>query len=577
MTDDNTQNQSAEIQASDNEANTVEATSKINRELKEKHTSEKAEKLGMSYIDVGKEPINADVLKLLDRGLAEKAMVIPFYKMGKKLRIALAHPTNKDTLAVLAQLKKDGYLLNYTLSTEESISEALKNYKGEIARVKEAVVLTAGEKKSLNELLDLFQHLGEKMEDMTSEEMFNALNVASMQSNASDIHIQPEEGRVSVRFRVDGQLHTVTELSKNVYEQLANQIKYQSKLKLNISNVPQDGRYFFVIDERKVDVRVSALPTEYGETFVCRLLDSSKGIVPLDKLGFTDKNWELLQKSVQISEGMILLTGPTGSGKTTTLYSMLNEFNKPEVKIITLEDPIEYHIENISQSQINEKRGYTFASGLRAILRQDPDVVMIGEIRDGDTAQTAVQAALTGHVVLSTLHTNSAIESIPRLINMNIEPFMLAPAGFVFIAQRLVRKICSECSEDQALSESEKSYIDQSLSEINSVEGNSITAPSTLKVGKGCNSCGKTGYSGRISIVEMLHIDNDIKNLILNRASSQDIFKTARSKGMLTMQEDGVKKIISGITTIAEVKRVTSTLVEEEPDETDQPETASEK
>ncbi|MBU2523829.1 GspE/PulE family protein, partial [Patescibacteria group bacterium] len=537
---------------------TQDAMGEINRDMKESLTEKKAAKLGMSYVNVGKQPINVDVLGLIDAETAKKAQIVPFYKLGKKIRVALAHPTSKEAHAAIDVLKEQGYQLNFNLATEESINEALQNYdKGLYKEEKEKKLVTGDVKSYAEEIKDL-SAVGKQMEEMRSEDALDLLNVSAIKTKASDIHIQPEKENVQIRFRIDGLLYKVMTISKSVFEQLSNQIKYQAKLKLNITNVPQDGRYFFNIDESQIDVRVSALPTEFGETFVCRLLDSRKGLVPLKDLGFTDLNWSHLEEAIKSTEGLILLTGPTGSGKTTTLYSMLKEFNKPEVKIITLEDPIEYHIENISQSHINEKRGYTFASGLRAILRQDPDVVMVGEIRDIDTAEAAAQAALTGHVVLSTLHTNSAIESIPRLINMGLEPFIVAPACHLIIGQRLVRKICEDCRSEKALAETEKEYLEKSLSNIKEADKEStLSIPEKAQYGKGCEKCSKTGYSGRTSIVEILKVDSDIKAKILASASSKEIFELARTKGMLTMQEDGIKKILLGMTTISEVQRVT--------------------
>lgn len=537
---------------------TSQGAQEINRQLKEELTGKKAQKLGMNYVNVGKTPINSDVLHLIDKDRARAAWIIPFYRLGKKIRLALAHPTNKETLTVIDLLKQQGYELNFNLATEESIAEAFKNYdSGAFQKEVKPKELETGELKSYAEELVDLADLGRKIEGMTSEDALNSLNVASVRTGASDIHIQPEENSVLVRFRIDGLLHKITGISHAAYEQLANQLKYQAKLKLNITNLPQDGRYFFRIDGRKIDVRVSAMPTEFGETFVCRLLDSGHGLVVLEDLGFTERNWEILQKAVKITEGMILLTGPTGSGKTTTLYSMLNVFNRPEIKIITLEDPIEYHIDNIAQSQINEKRGYSFASGLKTILRQDPDVVMIGEIRDLDTAQTATQAALTGHVVLSTLHTNSAVETIPRLLNMGLESFMIAPASFAFIAQRLVRKICQKCLTEEPVAEAQKSYLEETLVRIKSHEPEfKENIPERLKKGQGCQTCSNTGYAGRISLVEVLLVDDVLKKLILDRASGQELQVAARKQGMLTLQEDGVKKVLRGLTTLDEVQRV---------------------
>ncbi len=437
----------------------------INRDFEEKSAAERAAKMGMSYIDVAKVPINPDHIKVVEAERALEALLIPFFKVGDKLRVAIAHPTDPKTQAVLKELKGQGFSINVNLASESGIRQALGIY------TKINVAAEQSQENTVDEdALDSYQaeienlaSLRQKIESGTAEEALNILSVGAIKTHASDIHYQPEEKEVTIRFRIDGVLQNVLTLDRDTYNYLANQLKYKAGMKLNIDNVPQDGRYQFRINERKIDVRVSSIPTEFGESFVCRLLDSNKKAYELKDLGFEGRNLELLEKAITLSNGMILVTGPTGSGKTTTLYSLLNRFNSPDQKIITLEDPIEYHLNGITQSQINSKRGFTFGSGLRAILRQDPDVVMLGEIRDKETADTAAQAALTGHILLSTLHTNSAIETVPRLRNMGIKPFMIAPSLSVVVAQRLVRKVCPHCAKQVSVSPQEQTVIQKVL------------------------------------------------------------------------------------------------------------------
>jgi type II secretory ATPase GspE/PulE/Tfp pilus assembly ATPase PilB-like protein len=383
--------------------------------------------------------------------------------------------------------------------------------------------------------------------------------VGALRAGSSDIHLEAEDKYVRARFRVDGLLHEVFRIDKSIWANLSNQFKYQSKLKVNISNIPQDGRFNFQVNDRKIDVRVSVLPTEFGESFVMRLLDSGRHLVTFEELGYSGQYLQKIQKLTELSHGMILMTGPTGSGKTTSLYTMLAKFNDPQAKIITLEDPIEYHLEGISQSQINEKGGYTFASGLRSILRQDPEVIMIGEIRDLETAETAAQAALTGHVLLSTLHTNSAIETIPRLANIGLPAFMVAPALHAIIAQRLARRICPSCQEQKPIPSAQLDEIKKIVETIKSIRPSEpLVIPETLPVASGCDICSHTGYKGRVAVVEMLEVDFEMKDLIMNKASLTKIIESARRRGMITMHEDGILKVIQGITTLEEVHRVTS-------------------
>ena len=534
---------------------------KINRQAKEKATQEKAASMSMNYIDIAITPINPDLLKLIPAEVAKTNLIIPFYRLGKKLRLTVAHPTNPATREVINKLKSDGYLINVTLSSEEAIGEALHLYDtGQYIVKKELDThLDEAQIKNFEKELQELSTLGEKIKSVSSEEAVYLINVGALRAGSSDIHLEAEDHYVRARFRIDGLLHQVFQIDKSIWNNIANQLKYMAKLKVNVSNIPQDGRFFFVVNDRKIDVRVSVLPTEFGESFVMRLLDSGRHLVSFEELGYSGQYLQKIEKLTKISHGMILMTGPTGSGKTTSLYTMLAKFNKPEAKIITLEDPIEYHLEGIIQSQINEKGGYTFASGLRSILRQDPEVIMIGEVRDLETAETATQAALTGHVLLSTLHTNSAIETIPRLTNIGLPAFMVAPALHTIIAQRLARRICPNCQEQKPIPKSTLEELQRTLESIKIVRpSENIVMPETLPVAKGCEICSHTGYKGRVCIIEMLEVDFEMKDLILNKASTTKMIESARRKGMITMREDGILKVVQGLTTLEEVHRVTS-------------------
>lgn len=533
----------------------------INRDFEERAVMERAQKMGMNYVDIAKVSINPDCLKVIPVEEARKARVVPFFKVGKKVRLALVHPTHEETQAIVKRLKAEGYAINVNLASEDGMEEALHAYDNQqvAAPIVAENIIEESTIESYQKEIQGLAELRTKITQVTAEEALNFINVGAVKTGASDIHYQPEEKRVILRFRIDGVLQEVLEIDGNTYSYISNQLKYKSGMKLNITNIPQDGRYFFKVNERKIDVRVSSIPTEYGESFVCRLLDSRKKQLEFKDMGFEGRNLQILNDSLNIENGMILVTGPTGSGKTTTLYSLLNKFNSPENKIITLEDPIEYHLENITQSQINEKRGYTFAGGLRAILRQDPDIVMIGEIRDLDTAETAAQASLTGHILLSTLHTNSAVETVPRLLNIGLKPFMIAPSLNTVIAQRLIRKVCTFCVNQAPLNEAEKKLLEKSIQEIKSANPSSnLSLPVTLPKGQGCEKCSNTGYLGQISIAEMFVTDDTLKDKILAGESTGELTKYLRSQGMLTLGEDGILKILAGLTTIEEVARVTT-------------------
>ncbi len=540
---------------------TTSVVSEVNREFQEKSTLKRAGEMGLPYINIAKTPLNADFLRLIEFEEAQKGRIIPFFKVGKKVRVAVEDPEKPETKEVVSSLQEKGFEISINLASPSGIDDALKFYKSTqkyrkieiVEKVEEGAIATY--EKEIAQLKDL----PVKLAEITAEEGLNLLNIAASKTHASDIHYEPGEGEVVVRFRIDGVLHKVFGLEPNVYSKIAEQIKYQSKMKLNVNTVPQDGRYVFTFNENKVAVRVASIPTPFGESFVCRYLPSGRKALTFEELGFHGIALKKLERASKISQGMILVTGPTGSGKSTTLYSLLGVMNTPENKIITLEDPVEYYMKGVTQSQIDESRDYNFVTGLRSILRHDPDIVMLGEIRDIETAETAAQAALTGHVLLSTLHTNSAIEAIPRLVNMGLPPFMVAPALNTIVAQRLVRKVCPNCVKTEAISESEKKEFKEVIENLKKINpGTDVEVPETVAKTVGCDSCSSTGYLGRLVICEVVTITSELKQLILNNASSVDLITAARKEGIITMREDGFIKASAGLTTLEEVHRVTN-------------------
>ncbi|SNR80609.1 GspE/PulE family protein [Desulfurobacterium atlanticum] len=378
-------------------------------------------------------------------------------------------------------------------------------------------------------------------------QMINSIFLKAIRVKASDIHFEPYEREVVVKFRLDGVLHEITRIPSKTYQKVVSRIKVISRLNVAEKRLPQDGRIRVNIGKKQIDMRVSTLPTVFGERVVIRLLDKSHKILTLEELGFSGKDYEIFSSVISKPYGLILVTGPTGSGKSTTLYAALLKIFSPTKNILTVEDPVEYQIEGINQVQVNPKIGLTFATGLRSILRQDPDIIMIGEIRDLETAEIAVRASMTGHLVLSTLHTNDAPSSIARLTDMGVEPFLIASSLECVVAQRLVRRVCSECSYPYTPSEKERELIEKVLKR---------KAPEKLIKGKGCEKCLGTGYSGRIGIYQLMRVDEEMKSLITRTSETDRIRKLAFDKGMKTLLHDGLEKVVSGITTIEEVLQV---------------------
>lgn len=531
----------------------------INQQFKERDIQNKASEMGISYVNLLSVPMNPDFGSFLPQLESEKANAAIFSKSGKKIKLAVTDPDNENTKTLVAQLKDAGYKVSTNICSEESLKSAQKIYFTEQYKKKEESDSEVVE-ADLGSYVEEIENLGmlkDKIEGATFDVALNLIQVGAYKTNASDIHFQPEENDVLVRFRIDGVLKSIFNISSHIYEGIMKEIKYLSDLKLNISNIPQDGQHHFIINKRKINVRVSLLPSQYGETCVMRLLDSEKTFIDIEKMGFTGEALKNMKEAIQLPHGMILVTGPTGSGKTTTLYSMLQSVDTKEKKVITLEDPIEYNLAGITQSQVDADTGYSFASGLRAILRQDPDVIMVGEIRDLETAETAAQASLTGHLVVTTLHTNSAVESIARLANMGVKSFILAPALDLIIAQRLVRTLCPYCAELKPITQIEKEHIELSLQSIVEKGMEAPQIPSELKHPVGCNKCAETGFLGQIALAEVLRFNQELRDLILENTAMPEIYKyIEKYLKMVSMHEDGILKVIQGITTLDEVYRV---------------------
>jgi type IV pilus assembly protein PilB len=423
------------------------------------------------------------------------------------------------------------------------------------------------EKERLKQIKSSIKHLKDlkkEVEKNLSQNITYLLEIilaGAINLDSSDIHIEPEEDQAKMRLRIDGILHDVLFFKPKIYQLLLARIKLLAGIKLNVTARPQDGRFTVLLDKEEIEMRVSTLPSEYGETIVMRILNP-KSLIEIEDLGIREDMLSVFKKQIQQPNGMIIVTGPTGSGKTTTLYAILKRIRRPEIKIITIEDPIEYHLEGISQTQVNPKKGYDFANGLRAIVRQDPDVILVGEIRDFETAKIALQAALTGHLVLTTLHTNDAAGTVARLQALGEKPVNIAPAINLAIAQRLVRKVCKKCAKFRKITAIEMKKLKEGLKSLPKGVKEKIKIPAlnkNLKIPdpQGCLACNFTGYKGRMGIFEFFLVDDEMENFILKSPSISELRKKAREKGMLTMKEDGLIKVLLGLTTLEEVERVT--------------------
>jgi len=481
--------------------------------------------------------IDLDAVKLITEEIARKYKLIPISRESDILTVAMVDTF--DVVAVDEVQNQSGLEVNVIAASEKDVLEAINKYYG-----------FSG---SIDEVVDqaLAEGLGKDRADQEAQEapiirLVNQLILRGVNEGATDVHFEPDEKVLRVRYRLDGALQQGFLLPKQLQPSVIARIKILADLNIAESRIPQDGKIRFQVGKKDVDLRVSTLPTIHGENVVMRILDKSKVILGLEDLGFSPQNLEIFTEMIQRPHGIILVTGPTGSGKTTTLYTALAHINSLDKKIATLEDPVEYQLSVIRQTQINEEIGMTFASGLRSLLRQDPDVILVGEMRDSETAEMAIRAALTGHLVFSTLHTNDAAGALPRLIDMGLDPYLLASSIIMVLAQRLVRKICPDCKESYTVPAEEL----QALG-LGEMEGFSFYR------GTGCDKCNQSGYRGRAAIYELLPVNDAVRELILQGASSGEIQKCAMGQGMMPMRNDGFKKVVVGLTTIDEVMRLT--------------------
>jgi type IV pilus assembly protein PilB len=513
----------------------------------------------VSYVDLTAIKVDQNILKNLSKEMAKKYKAVPFGFSGNMLNVAMLNPNNIQVIEFIE--RRSSFRVNPYMASEESIDKVIDQYQDLGAEVTEAlkdVETTKLEIKTSKEAL------AEITEDAPVTRAVNTILEYAAKAKASDIHIEPWENALKVRFRIDGILQETMSLPVHIQSALISRIKILSDLKIDEHRIPQDGRFDVNVDDHEIDIRVAVSPTVHGEKVVMRLLDKSAGAITLENLGFRGHSFRLIAQGIKKPHGMVLSTGPTGSGKTTTLYAILEKLNNPGVNIITLEDPVEYQTKGVNQIQVNTAVGLTFASGLRSILRQDPDIIMVGEIRDAETADLAVQSALTGHTVLSTIHTNSASGVLPRLLDMNIEPFLIASTVTTAIGQRLVRKLCDKCKKPyqatpalvDAITKTIGSLLPKNEKEMKEL-GYQVplhgTKDFTLYQAKGCADCNNTGYSGRIGVYEVFNISPQMEKLVINHATTLDVQNQAISEGMITMRQDGFLKALEGITTIEEV------------------------
>ncbi len=520
----------------------------------------KAKFLRVEFVDLEKTAFSPEALSLVPESVAEKYKVVP-YKLDTKdgvLHVAMANPLDLETVEFLE--KKSGLKIQTSMAEQKQLAafvrEKYQREKGITSEVSKAL----DERKKDEEGKRI---VGEVQEKVSAEapvaKIVATILEYAIKARASDVHIEPQEENVRVRYRIDGILQEKYLLPRNVLDAVVSRIKILANLKIDEKRVPQDGRFFFASDEQDVDLRISTLPTTYGEKVVMRLLKKSQKVPTLPDLGLRGRALKNLMDAIARPHGIIIVCGPTGSGKTTTLYSILDIVSTSKVNVVTIEDPVEYQMKGVSQAQVNTQAGLTFASALRSFLRQDPNIIMVGEIRDTETADLAINAALTGHLVFSTLHTNDASGVPPRLLDMGVEPFLLVSSLNCVVGQRVLRRVCKACAQQVAIPDKMAEEMKKTLGPIYEMvgekwkkEGKEMTIPKVV----GCEACNKTGYLGRVAIYEVMPVSEKMAKLIVEKAAASSIQKLAMEEGMLSMKQDGYVKVLEGVTTMDEVLRV---------------------
>jgi len=524
-------------------------------------TQARAAVFNVPYKDLSGVEIPAEVLNVIPQEKAETYNMLAFERKDKEIGIALLDPSDYQAMEAVEFLTEEaGLQPKFYIVSPTPFRKAMQQYKvlgkeveAELEAAKERF---APKEEAIPEEAEAIEEVlaGAPVARIVSTVMRHAVDMG-----ASDIHIEPFDGPTRVRYRIDGVLRTVIRLPKYIHSAVVSRIKVMANLKIDESRIPQDGRITEIINNKKIDFRVSTFPVSSNEKVVMRILDTSTGAPTLEMLGFNKRYVEIIKKEIQQPHGMFLLTGPTGSGKSTTLFAILSMLKSEESNIVTLEDPIEYFIEGINQSQIRPEIGYTFASGLRSILRQDPDIIMVGEVRDGETAELSVHAALTGHLLFSTIHTNDALGVVPRLIDMGVEPFLLSSTLNAVIAQRLARRICDNCKEAISVPKDVEDEIREALKQVpkeSLPEGVKINGEMTFYKGKGCPRCNGSGYSGRVAVAELMIVDRRMEKIIENGFKSDEVDQAIKEQKMVRLNEDGFIKALQGMTTVEEVMRI---------------------
>lgn len=547
-----------------------EKIAKLHRDGEERAAERLAERLGLSYVNLEKTPVSLDAVRIIPEPEAKNAKVAAIELKSGKMALAAVDPELPATKQAIDALTAKQYQVKVVVVSPSSIETAWKLYqfiKPEAETITGKVEIT---KERLDSLKAKLTTIDAVHNEIASLPLANASPVSlieiilagAMSLRTSDIHTEAGEKSAKIRFRVDGLLHDIfDDIPLGTYRTFVSRIKLLSEMKLNVRDAAQDGRFTIGLGNRDIEMRVAVIPAEFGETIVMRILDPAATMVTLPQLGLRADNLALVKKKIAQPNGLILNTGPTGSGKTTTLYAFLRTMNDPTMKIITLEDPIEYRIEGIEQTQINEEAGYTFGNGLRAIVRQDPDVILVGEVRDLETADIALEAALTGHLVLSTLHTNDAVGAVPRLVNLGVKAVSIGPALSLAIAQRLVRVLCPECKKETSVDAATAEKIKKLLAALPSKVDQSPYANYKVYQPVGCVKCNGIGYKGRVGVFEFLEGGPDLEKTILHEASEVALREVAARQEMVTMQQDGILKVLEGKTTLDEVIGATGDLV----------------
>jgi type IV pilus assembly protein PilB len=523
-----------------------------------------AERYEIPYIDLSRVTIDNSAIRLIPEEKARDAGVVIFHMNQHNISIAVQTPNNPKLAPIIEELTRTGYVPETFIASEFGISKALEIYKEvSYAQAETKGVITISDEtmnlyvSSIKSIVDVREAVVSATTSGEQHSLSTAVEIilgGAVATDVSDVHIEPEKEIVRVRYRLDGVLHDVAEISLQDYKRVLSRIKLLAGVKLNIVHEAQDGRFTIKILGTDVEVRTSILPASYAESVVMRILNPNSISVPLEELGMDSYFYDIMVDQLAKPNGLLLTTGPTGSGKTTTLYACLRKLRNPQLKIITIEDPIEYHLEGISQTQVDHSKGYDFSSGLRAAVRQDPDVIMVGEIRDEETASVAIDSALTGHIVFSTLHTNSAAGAIPRLIDIGVNSKIISSALNIIIGQRLVRRLCPFCKESYMPQDKEKIVIDAEFPKIKKYRPN-LEYKETIFRPAGCEKCSFTGYKGRVSIYEGILMDRAIEVALRENPSEREIREAAAPQGLLDMRQDGIIKVLEGITSLSEIER----------------------